>query len=254
MQSDQNMRQSILKRMGILPSAIAIGLIAVLVSVPIVWLVAVLLETGYDHDTLILSIVVPMVVAPIVAWYFLKLYFRLETLESQMRHRAMHDSLTGLLQRQSFLDRSRTILETEQNIMRIVMIYFDLDDFKRINDTFGHTCGDKVLTYFGRALSETLLSNEIAGRIGGEEFAVLLVNPDEDRPKYLFEQLRKICGAYRPVLKENMVWQGCSVSAGAVEVHTTNYALHTILLHADRALYRAKKEGKNRIHFAQALR
>ena len=160
---------------------------------------------------------------------------------------ARTDGLTGIANRAAFMDSGERVIERcrhEKAPASVLM--FDLDHFKAVNDTFGHAVGDDVIRKFSEVAGAALLPNDVFGRIGGEEFAVVLPGVSlaaatvrADRIRALFaENCRVVSG--RPV--EATVSGGVSVSEDA------SHELSALLECADVALYRAKVEGRNRIH------
>ncbi|THF55590.1 diguanylate cyclase [Pseudothauera rhizosphaerae] len=163
--------------------------------------------------------------------------------EQTLERLATTDALTGLENRRSFMAR----LEAE--LTRIAhggpggaLIMVDLDHFKRVNDTHGHAAGDAVLVHLAHLLRQALRREDIAGRLGGEEFAVLLPDTDPAGAAILAERLRAM-------LEESSIETGSAtiritMSAGLAPLEGTGPA---ILERADAALYRAKNEGRNRV-------
>ncbi len=156
---------------------------------------------------------------------------------------ARTDELTGLHNRRSFLELGRLVLDQAGRFEHSVsLVMLDVDYFKRINDTHGHAAGDAALQHVARFLQENLRSADICGRLGGEEFAVLLPATSADDALAVAEKLRELLAA-SPVAFQGMEFQvtasfGVAATPGQVE---------ELLQRADAALYRAKHEGRNRV-------
>jgi diguanylate cyclase (GGDEF)-like protein len=158
-----------------------------------------------------------------------------------LRVMAETDELTGALNRGGFLKRCAR--ELGKGEVAAVLIA-DLDHFKLINDTYGHAAGDRVLTAFVGQMRAALGDDALIGRLGGEEFAVLLPGCDGSSAAAVAERLR-LAMAARPVAWDETVI-AATVSIG-VAGHRRGETFEMALRHADEALYRAKKTGRNRI-------
>lgn len=164
-------------------------------------------------------------------------------LEEELRQLASTDALTGLLNRRAFMQR----LEQEWARCRrfpdngVALLMFDLDHFKAINDNFGHASGDLVLRHFAGELQGGLRSTDVAGRLGGEEFAVLLPGADLAAAVAWAERLRVRLTQVPATLPTVY-----TTSVGATLLTSTDGSPEAALARADNALYRAKAEGRNR--------
>ena len=125
-------------------------------------------------------------------------------------------------------------------------LMLDMDHFKQINDTYGHQAGDQVLRQIGGVISASFRQADVYGRLGGEEFAVLLPNTSLETALDIAEQLIKaIAGlASDPV-------QGLTASLGVASTHNQDQDLHGLMNTADKALYRAKALGRNQVAVAE---
>ncbi|MET8096884.1 aminotransferase class I/II-fold pyridoxal phosphate-dependent enzyme [Streptomyces sp. NPDC005236] len=163
-------------------------------------------------------------------------------LEHELTERAFHDPLTGLPNRTLLLERiERALLRSRRGTTLTCLLFIDLDDFKMVNDTMGHSTGDHLLTAVGERLSGTLRRTDTAARLGGDEFAVLM----EDAKKPLDAELlaaQVIQALSRPFsLREGSV--SVSASVGVATARDSTDA-EELLGHADLALYAAKAAGK----------
>ena len=124
-----------------------------------------------------------LVTACVVAYF--------ERATSELAHQARHDQLTGLLHHQAFVRELEVELERARRYRHgVALVFLDLDRFKELNDTFGHPAGDRALTSFARLLRDSLRGSDLAGRMGGDEFAACLVEADEEAGSRLLERLR----------------------------------------------------------------
>ena len=127
----------------------------------------------------------------------------------------------------------------------LAVLTFDLDWFKRINDGHGHAGGDQVLVRVARACESVLRQNDLLGRIGGEEFVVLLPNTPQEGAATVAERLRE-CVA-RIDLSDIAADLNVTISLGLAMLRPQDDGLHDVIDRADAALYRAKKAGRNRV-------
>lgn len=165
-------------------------------------------------------------------------------LATRLRLQTVTDSLTGVFNRRGFLQSaSRLLALGRRHEQPLTLVLSDLDFFKRINDRYGHSVGDRALVHFAGNLSDCLRSEEVAGRIGGEEFAVCLAGDQSDALQ-LIERLRRTV-ADNP-LRENGQVVMVSASFGVAEWETED-SVEALLMRADEALYRAKAAGRNTV-------
>lgn len=171
--------------------------------------------------------------------------------ERENAHRARHDSLTGLLNRSSLIAEIREASAARMAAGRfLTLLYLDLDGFKPINDSYGHGCGDELLTRVGERLRDAVPGRGLVYRIGGDEFVIMLRNESRDSVQALAQQLLREVSA--PYVLSGGLHVRLGVSIGIAHVRPEGHSADAILNMADRALYMAKAEGKGRYHFAPA--
>ena len=180
---------------------------------------------------------------------FILLAMAKERAEHSHKTAALIDPLTGIANRRAFLQDGETLLRRQSTDPRpTAVMLLDLDNFKAINDRFGHAIGDRVLQMFAEVGSGCMRRYDIFGRLGGEEFAALLVDTTRERALAVAEQIRssfaELTGEVegRPVV--------ATVSIGVVLSYDAVLDLSALLAQADHALYRAKDNGRNRIEIA----
>jgi diguanylate cyclase (GGDEF)-like protein len=168
-------------------------------------------------------------------------------LEAELREQASTDALTGLPNRRQFLGRLEEELERVRRgtTRQACVLMLDLDHFKRINDQFGHAAGDSVLRHFGALLSGELRAADTAGRMGGEEFAIILPGADTASAAGFAERIcQRMAG--RP-LSFGAQQIAVTVSVGIAGIAATDLSPDGVLARADAALYQAKAGGRNRV-------
>lgn len=164
---------------------------------------------------------------------------------------ATHDPLTGLSNRLLFNDRLEHAINHAERFDKCISIIFcDLDNFKPINDTYGHSVGDEILKKVGDALQEILRKDDTVCRFGGDEFVILV--EDLDSFEYLEEILQRINAlTHTPCFIEgNPISIGMSI--GAAIYPDDGEDPEALIKAADRAMYRAKHSGKNRIEYSRS--
>ena len=169
-------------------------------------------------------------------------------LHDVVQWQAITDELTGLVNRRRFLDALRTEITKGQRLgARLSVVLADLDDFKLVNDGFGHHAGDEVLLEFADLLREHGRDIDVAARLGGEEFAVLLPETGLEGARAVAERLRQSLADRHIRLGEREVT--VTASFGVAELQE-GQSVDALLQAADSALYRAKEKGKNRVEVA----
>jgi diguanylate cyclase (GGDEF)-like protein len=164
---------------------------------------------------------------------------------ARLQHAAAHDPLTQVLNRGGFMARADGTLAAQAQ-WPTAMLMMDIDFFKKVNDTYGHAAGDEVLTGFARLAAGCLRSGDVLGRLGGEEFAVLLPGCGVEDARAIAQ---RICDAFaaHPVMLADGVRFSATVSIGLGCWNGPGTPLGTMLSVADAALYRAKHDGRNRV-------
>lgn len=175
--------------------------------------------------------------------------------EMELAHRlamvaSCTDELTTLNNRRAFFDQARAqhaLCRGQRRLVAVLML--DIDHFKQINDTFGHAAGDQVLQRIGAVIKAALREDDIAGRLGGEEFAVLLPDTPQAAACDIAERLRAAIAQVN-VSAEHRV----TASIGVACASANDTELDTLLSGADKAMYRAKATGRDRVAVVEPVR
>lgn len=169
---------------------------------------------------------------------------------SALRRLAEMDSLTSVFNRRAFLTLlDKSLSQARRTESELYVLVIDLDHFKRINDTWGHKCGDDVLRHFVGLAASCLRNEDVMGRLGGEEFAIVLPNADAAGVAAVAERLRALV-ASQPALTEHGPI-ALTVSVGVTQC-VMGESSETALQRADQAMYRAKERGRNQVHVQAA--
>jgi diguanylate cyclase (GGDEF)-like protein len=163
-----------------------------------------------------------------------------------MHEKAYTDALSGMGNRRAFFEQGEAKLRLASGTdtpMSALMI--DIDHFKSVNDQFGHAVGDKVIQGFAEIVLETVRDEDVQGRIGGEEFAIIASNTSLKQAEVLAERIR-LAAEKVELLHEGKVIK-TTISIGVTTFDPEQDDLSTMMLRADNALYHAKELGRNRV-------
>jgi diguanylate cyclase (GGDEF)-like protein len=175
-----------------------------------------------------------------------------ERSERRLRDLAMNDQLTGVLNRRGFFEASAACLaRLSGKSCEIGIALFDIDYFKAINDKYGHPAGDEVIAEFARRAARATRQGDILGRIGGEEFALLLPDTTLNDARLVVDRVRASFSD-APILHDNAEIMA-TASAGISIAHAQGVVLDRLMSAADSALYAAKKAGRNRTSILHAV-
>ncbi|GBG15096.1 uncharacterized protein NMK_2699 [Novimethylophilus kurashikiensis] len=174
-----------------------------------------------------------------------------KAIEASLEYQAQTDALTGLNNRRHFMELAeREINRAKRYEESLTLFILDIDHFKKINDSFGHAAGDFVLKQLGQVCCNSLRSVDIAGRIGGEEFAVLLPETTLEEGKAVANHLREHFMNARMEYPGFDSSQPFTLSVGVASMSQRRTHLASLLAAADAALYEAKNQGRNRVCLA----
>ncbi|HWU76389.1 MAG TPA: GGDEF domain-containing protein, partial [Rhodanobacter sp.] len=177
--------------------------------------------------------------------------YRIKRSQLRFMKLARRDGLTGIFNRQHFVNEAERQLQYCQKSGRdVCLVLVDLDHFKIVNDTHGHAVGDRVLKRAVAACQAHLRSTDLFGRLGGEEFGIVLPECALDQVLVRVEQMRQAVVAVSG--GEDGVGVPVSASFGVATVANSGYELRQLMIDADAALYRAKREGRNRVSLSES--
>ena len=172
-----------------------------------------------------------------------KLQFALEDM-------ARTDSLTGLANRQALMEHAKGEFSRARRYSRsLSVIMIDIDHFKSINDQYGHAGGDQVLRQLGRQCSSRLRDSDFLGRIGGEEFALLLPDTPRDSAHHVAERMREQLSK-TSINLDNDITLNVTASFGVAAMNENDVDFNAVLQRADAAMYEAKHAGRNQVKSA----
>lgn len=194
----------------------------------------------YDVFGLVTGLLFSLCLSALIASYRLRTY----ELKARFERLSKRDELSSLYNKRAFLDQTRLYLDEKNPKTTCSFAFIDLDDFKAINDTLGHTTGDLILSAMGRLLREQFRSADVVGRFGGDEFVVLVGGLSDE------ELLVKRFAAIRAQFHEQTRLRAgmeCGCSIGIATCTREHVLLDELIKQADKVLYQAKAKGKNLI-------
>jgi diguanylate cyclase (GGDEF)-like protein len=236
--------RKLLIRLGLLKATLALTCLSILISVLLAGAISSLTGRKPSQVSIWIAIIVPAIIAPIYSLPFLRVLIRLDGAEHRLQELTRRDGLTGLYNRAHFIELAEREMERTLRYGEPFSIaILDIDEFKQVNDSYGHLTGDKVLQALGQVLLGNMRQTDIVARYGGDEFVALLPNTREKNVQDCVERIRKTL-AGTPVVCEGGVIR-ITVSAGTATYSNRYTELDLILQQADNALCEAKRLGKN---------
>jgi diguanylate cyclase (GGDEF)-like protein len=222
---------------------------SILVSVLLTFLISTVFGNNPGVQGYSLAVIIPAIIVSITGHYNLNLYFDLEQSHQEIRALANTDDLTQIFNRRHFFELAKRELErSRRNSHALAIILFDIDDFKSINDSYGHLAGDFILKESCQACKAIVRPYDVFARFGGEEFIFLLPDTDTARAKAVADRLRLLIAQH--VVAYNGISVRITISVGIAVFDSKKDTLDDLISRADNALYRAKRLGKNRLEVA----
>ncbi len=187
--------------------------------------------------------------------YFVIITYTLTTLKEALNREkelARTDSLTGIANAKYFYELANSEIYRSYRYDRpVTLAYLDLDDFKKVNDSFGHSEGDKLLRVVALTIRKNLRFSDIVARLGGDEFAVLLPETGFEQGKTVLEGLRKIL---LEALRTHNQGSPITLSIGAITCEGCQFTVDELIKRADALMYSAKSQGKNAVEYGVQIR
>ena len=201
-----------------------------------------------------------------ISWYRARLFETVATLliifvllydvfnlyrESHLKYQqsyqnSIRDPLTRLYNRSYFYDSLNQALAIAKSSRPVSVIVSDLDRFKRINDNYGHLQGDKVLQFVAQLLMDSVRPQDVAARIGGEEFVLLLTHTPPEAARQVAERIRLKLSSFDKASTDGQLPEPITISMG-VFTATSKISAEECVGYADKAMYEAKETGRNRV-------
>jgi diguanylate cyclase (GGDEF)-like protein len=168
---------------------------------------------------------------------------------AELTRQASTDSLTGIANRRHFMERGNDEIERARRYhLPLTLLLLDIDHFKQINDRFGHPAGDRLLQAVAQTCQANARNVDLPGRLGGEEFALLMPETSAVAARLAAERLRRAIAAIAPA--QSGLLHEITASFGIAALNPQDSSMESLLARADTALYRAKNAGRNRVEAA----
>lgn len=235
--------------LGLPRATAALVMFVWVVSLAITFVVIRLAGQGSLGLGMVIASACVLLLGPVVGYGVLRLIFQLEASRQRIAELAVTDELTGCYNRRHFMERAELEwLRSRRHQMPLALILLDADDFKQVNDTHGHQCGDHLLREMALQCRASLRGTDVLARFGGEELIVLLPQTDLAGALAIAERIRHQVQALA------VQWQGqavtATVSLGVAALHASHASVDALIRDADQALYEAKRAGRNRVRGA----
>lgn len=231
-------------RLGRTRSTLLMTAIVTVLAVALAQLVISVLGTGNRLVALASATLCSLLLTPPIGGFILRLVFELEQARERLTVLATHDDLTGVHNRRHFMQVVQREWERARRYqMQAALLLIDADHFKRVNDAYGHLCGDELLRCISKAVRESLRQADVLARFGGEELIVFLPHTDPLGALDVAERVRERVQALRMPWHSALV--GTTVSIGVAPLRAELPSLDWMIHEADTALYAAKSAGRN---------
>lgn len=239
--------QDRLLKMGFWPSVTAVTIATILLSNLVALAITAFFHepASYVITNAFMATLVPLIVAPPIGGLVLSLVFALDMSRKEIETISRVDALTGVVNRGYFYSLCRAeFSRAARHGLPTSLLMLDIDDFKGINDAYGHDAGDAVLVAFAKHCLRHLRSEDVFARTGGEEFAVLLPMTNLAEAALVAEKLRRTVERLDVVVSAHTV--NATVSIGAAELMAAD-SVESVIKRADQNLYAAKAAGRNTV-------
>lgn len=209
-------------------------------------------EQTISHQRILLYVAISVTVVILLLFIFLlhinklrkKANVELRELNEQLYQLATTDSMTNLFNRRHFLESSNLqIIQMHRTKDPCAILMMDIDNFKSINDTYGHAIGDKAIIDVANVFLKNLRKYDIVGRLGGEEFAMILTNCHMEKAEYIAERIREKVAQLACKVDGSPII--LTISVGLTMLQDDDKSIECVLQRADKALYKAKDKGRN---------
>lgn len=233
-------------------NGIKLGVTTALLSV----FVLVVIKSTYNinvNNFTLLTVIASLFIISLMLFYFTKKIdnFSHDLVEQNCRleRLASSDALTGIMNRRVFLEIAKKYLfQARRGDEHFYFFMLDIDHFKSINDSYGHKEGDRVLITFAEHIEAILRENDLFGRLGGEEFGVVILEKDDKAALLVAEKIRIAIEAKVHEIEGKVLPVTASIG---VSLNCVECSLEEVMHHADEAMYEAKKLGRNRVSFKE---
>jgi diguanylate cyclase (GGDEF)-like protein len=236
------MIRKLLQRAGLIRTTLALTGLSILASVGITYLVTRYLDGSSSPTAILIAILVPAIIAPLFSYTLLRLLFQLDATEERLRQLSIEDDLTQAYNRRHFIEHAR--VQWERAIRygeEFAIIIFDIDNFKTVNDAYGHLAGDQVLREVSRVCEKEARATDMFARYGGDEFVYLIPNSAAIGVQEFMKRVQQRLSEQAIKIGQDQI--RITVSMGARRFNDEDPDFEAVLSGADQALYAAKRIG-----------
>jgi diguanylate cyclase (GGDEF)-like protein len=238
------MFRKLLIRAGLIRTTLALTCLSILASVGLTYLITQYLYEGSSRTAILIAILVPGILAPVFSYSLLRLLFQLVATEERLQQLSIKDDLTQVYNRRHFIEHAE--LQWERAIRyseEFAIIIFDLDNFKAVNDIYGHLAGDQVLREVSLLCEKEARVTDMFARYGGDEFVYLIPNSASIDVQEFMKRVQARLSEEAIKIGQDEI--RITVSMGARRFDDEDPKFEAILSQADQALYEAKRVGGN---------
>lgn len=227
-------------------------IIAMLYSYIFVFIFMKLNILMYDSKVLFVAVLIPATVAPFMSYIAFKQALYLEQSKQEILRLSRIDDLTGLFNKAYFYEiAEREITLSERYKYSVAIVVMDLDFFKRINDTYGHLAGDKVIKHSAELIKQNIREIDLVCRFGGEEMIILFPQANLKETIQIIERIRTNIKNAITIFDQNQIKVTASFGVSIYNSTKGKEHLNTLIHYADKALYKAKENGRNRYEICE---
>lgn len=244
------MLRGLVKRYGVFRSVLILTGSSIVISQLVTQGFNLITDHRLSLSGALIALVVPLIVAPLFSGMQVQSIYQLEQAREAMHRLSITDELTGIYNRRYFMEAARQAFAARQRGEPFAVVLFDADDFKKVNDTYGHIVGDQVLRQIAEVTRQSIRKDDVLARYGGEEFIVLLPQTGQAQALEVAERIQQSI-LFNPAYSAGEPLK-VTVSMGVATYQPYMQDPDDLLIAADDALYRAKNLGKNRIEQSRA--
>ena len=243
------MFRSILRRYGIVKMTVGLTVISIFLSLGITWVINSFLDGGPLREGWVIAIIAPFVIAPMMSVQLLQLLSKLDQAEQQLQVLSHTDELTQTYNRRYFMQYiDQEMKRTQRSGGTFSIAILDMDNFKQINDTWGHLIGDQVIRELTEILKERIRQADILARYGGDEFVILFPQTNREQIQSWAERFYTTFAATLFTISDLEIKPSFSLGIAVYDAGMTSS--DELLKAADDALYQAKRKGGDRFEYS----
>ncbi len=242
----RSLLRELLRQYGVAAVTVGATLLSIVISILIMLILSALLGGGVSQESLLISVLAPAFIAPLLSYHTFQMLAHLDEAERRLKVLSTIDELTGAFNRRYFMDlAARELQYCEDNEGELSIAIMDFDNFKLINDRFGHLAGDHALREVSRICRETIRKSDIFARYGGDEFIFLFPHTSNEAARDCLLRIIERLSAFSFESQDRSVEP--RVSIGLHSFGPKSRSLDTLLEKADLALYKSKQMGGSRL-------